>query len=319
MAKIKIYDGSNWIELLKSSDISSWAKSSTKPSYTASEVGAIPLSGTGALTGSIIPSTDNNKQLGDYNKRFSYIYGTLGIFDKVRTKSNNASSDDSFADIYTDDNGNIFFRYNDGDETNKYYKLIGGSTSSSTPSQIALQSDLSSYIPKTLTTTKGDIIYASAANTPARLGIGTSGQILRVSSSGVPEWATVSTGGGSGTLYEHRVFITSDEGYVEGLSVGFTILSNVSSVVSDTISSVAKHVYDCGYIDGAYAYFLPATGTIFNANGTIKDIIMGVYATKNGSTYKLYAVPSDGNYYPNSFEIPSSLYCFVHARSITLS
>jgi hypothetical protein len=45
------------------------------------------------------------------------------------------------------------------------------------------------YIGKTLTTTTGDIIYASAANTPARLGIGTTDQILKVSG-GVPVWAT---------------------------------------------------------------------------------------------------------------------------------
>jgi hypothetical protein len=45
----------------------------------------------------------------------------------------------------------------------------------------------------TLTTT-GDIIYASAANTPARLGIGSSGQVLTVSS-GIPSWAAASGGG----------------------------------------------------------------------------------------------------------------------------
>jgi hypothetical protein len=45
------------------------------------------------------------------------------------------------------------------------------------------------YVPKTLTTTTGDIIYASAANTPARLGIGSTDQVLKVSG-GVPTWAT---------------------------------------------------------------------------------------------------------------------------------
>lgn len=46
-----------------------------------------------------------------------------------------------------------------------------------------------SYIPKTLTSTKGDIIYASAANTPARLGIGSTNQVLTVSN-GIPAWTT---------------------------------------------------------------------------------------------------------------------------------
>jgi hypothetical protein len=51
------------------------------------------------------------------------------------------------------------------------------------------------YVQKTLTTTTGDIIYASAANTPARLGIGTTGQVLNVTA-GVPAWATPAAGGG---------------------------------------------------------------------------------------------------------------------------
>jgi len=43
------------------------------------------------------------------------------------------------------------------------------------------------FINNTLTTTTGDIIYASAANTPARLGIGSTGQVLKVTG-GVPAW-----------------------------------------------------------------------------------------------------------------------------------
>jgi len=40
-----------------------------------------------------------------------------------------------------------------------------------------------------LLTTTGDTYYASAAGTPARLGIGTTGQVLNVAA-GVPAWAT---------------------------------------------------------------------------------------------------------------------------------
>ena len=57
----------------------------------------------------------------------------------------------------------------------------------------AIQTQMDGKIAKTLTTTTGDIIYASGANTPARLGIGTTGQVLNVAS-GVPAWATVSGG-----------------------------------------------------------------------------------------------------------------------------
>ena len=40
MAQFKFYDGTQWVELLKSDDISAWAKASSKPSYNFSEIGA---------------------------------------------------------------------------------------------------------------------------------------------------------------------------------------------------------------------------------------------------------------------------------------
>ena len=49
-------------------------------------------------------------------------------------------------------------------------------------------------IQPTLLTTTGDIMYASSANNPARLGIGSSAQVLTVAA-GVPSWATPSSGG----------------------------------------------------------------------------------------------------------------------------
>jgi len=53
----------------------------------------------------------------------------------------------------------------------------------------AIQTQVDAKIAKTLTTTTGDIIYASGANTPARLGIGSSAQVLTVAA-GIPSWAT---------------------------------------------------------------------------------------------------------------------------------
>jgi len=48
-------------------------------------------------------------------------------------------------------------------------------------------------------TTGGDILYASAANTPARLAKGTALQVLQMNSGETaPEWATASTGATNG-------------------------------------------------------------------------------------------------------------------------
>lgn len=52
-------------------------------------------------------------------------------------------------------------------------------------------SDITGKTDKATLTTKGDIYYASAPSTPARLGIGSEGQALTVGSSGVPVWANL--------------------------------------------------------------------------------------------------------------------------------
>jgi hypothetical protein len=48
-------------------------------------------------------------------------------------------------------------------------------------------------------TTTGDTIYSSSGSTPARLGIGSTGQVLTVAG-GVPSWATPASGGGGKVL-----------------------------------------------------------------------------------------------------------------------
>jgi hypothetical protein len=51
-----------------------------------------------------------------------------------------------------------------------------------------IQTLLNGVVRKVLTTTTGDMIYASSANTPARLGIGSTGQVLTVAG-GIPAWS----------------------------------------------------------------------------------------------------------------------------------
>jgi len=63
-----------------------------------------------------------------------------------------------------------------------------------------LSVDLSGVINNSLTTTTGDLIYASSANTPARLGIGSTNQVLTVVG-GVPAWAAATGGGATTTTF----------------------------------------------------------------------------------------------------------------------
>jgi hypothetical protein len=57
----------------------------------------------------------------------------------------------------------------------------------------AIQTQLDAKTAKSTLTTTGDIYYASAANTPARLGIGSTGNVLTVAS-GIPSWAAPASG-----------------------------------------------------------------------------------------------------------------------------
>ena len=78
-------------------------------------------------------------------------------------------------------------------------------------------------------TTTGDTIYSSSGSTPARLGIGTSGQVLTVSGGGVPSWSTPAGGGGM-TL----------------LNSGNTSLAGVQTLTISSISGSYKHLYIVG-------------------------------------------------------------------------
>jgi len=104
-----------------------------------------------------------------------------------------------------------------------------------TPTAVKAAYDLANgAIPKTLTTTTGDIIYASSANTPARLGIGTASQVLSVSG-GVPAWTTPSGGGG----YWVEVAGTA-AGTALGVTSGAYAVQNIGSDTPITINSIAS-------------------------------------------------------------------------------
>jgi hypothetical protein len=86
-----------------------------------------------------------------------------------------------------------------------------------------LKTQIDAQIPETLLTTTGDVIYASGANTPARLGIGTTGQVLQVSG-GLPAWTTPTAGAANWSL----------------LNAGGTALTGAQTVTVSGISGADK-------------------------------------------------------------------------------
>ena len=80
-------------------------------------------------------------------------------------------------------------------------------------------------------TTTGDTIYSSSGSTPARLGIGTTGQVLTVAG-GLPSWATPTSGGTGGYTL---------------LNAGGTALTGAATITVSSITSNDLLIY----VDGA--------------------------------------------------------------------
>ena len=121
-------------------------------------------------------------------------------------------------------------------------------------------------ISNSLTTTTGDLIYAASANTPARLGIGSTGQILTVSG-GVPAWGAAPAAGSmtqlaTGTLSGSSTVISGLSGSYRNLKViitGYTAAAGGSNLQLriNNDSTANRHV------GGAFGYF--PTSVSFNS------------------------------------------------------
>ena len=70
----------------------------------------------------------------------------------------------------------------------------------------AVQTQLDAKTAKSTLTTTGDIYYASSANTPARLGIGSAGNVLTVAS-GIPSWTAPATPAGMPAVYAYQQYV----------------------------------------------------------------------------------------------------------------
>jgi hypothetical protein len=169
-------------------------------------------------------------------------------------------------------------------------------------------------------TTTGDTIYSSSGSTPARLGIGTAGQVLTVNSGATaPEWKTPAAGGGGKVLQVIQATTTTG---VTVTSTSFTD-TNLTATITPTSAtskilimfSQQQHTSRNGneaksgiiLLRGGTAIYEPggdkeATQYIYANNATsiaIKGLTTGIYldspATTSSTTYKTQAaVPAAG-------------------------
>jgi hypothetical protein len=152
----------------------------------------------------------------------------------------------------------------------------------------AIQTQLDAKTAKSTLTTTGDIYYASAANTPARLGIGSTGNVLTVAS-GIPSWAAPAASGFVGCVLTKTANQSINNLSITGITWDSELKDtngfhdNSTNNTRITIPSGKGGLY---LITGQVSYAANATGYRV---GTIK---------KNGSDYYVFwnARATDGEW-----------------------
>jgi hypothetical protein len=126
----------------------------------------------------------------------------------------------------------------------------------------AIQTQLDAKTAKSTLTTTGDIYYASAANTPARLGIGSTDQVLKVTA-GVPAWATPTGGGANFSLLgtnNPASTTTSSFTSISGKNELFLTFTNVLlASTNGTLTFRINSDSDSNYLSNGF--FTSGTGT----------------------------------------------------------
>jgi hypothetical protein len=125
-------------------------------------------------------------------------------------------------------------------------------------------------------TTTGDTIYSSSGSTPARLGIGTAGQVLRVNSGATaPEWAAPAS---SVTFAGCSLYMSSDQTINNATYTAINF--NSENFDTDAFHSTSSNTSRITIPSGKGGYYLISGNVSFNGNAT-GERIGALY--KNGS------------------------------------
>jgi hypothetical protein len=153
-----------------------------------------------------------------------------------------------------------------------------------------------------LITTAGDLLYGTAADTVARLGIGTVNQVLAVNSGATaPEWKTV---GASGmTLVKRSTFsnvatttTTFDGVFTSTYGSYLVIIENFEAA---TMADDAQLQLRAGGVTKANNYY---NGSFINGSGSVS------FTALNNSSTSLFQLSTDGYVFGNLFFQSSNIH-----------
>jgi hypothetical protein len=152
-------------------------------------------------------------------------------------------------------------------------------------------------------TTTGDTIYSSSGSTPARLGIGTTGQVLTVSG-GLPSWASPASGSltllSTTTLTGTSVTVSSISGAYQNLFIRIEDLGTGGSagICRMTVNSITSYLA-VGIDSGTTGVFsnggnIPLTGNrnMKDTGGDYKSAVINIYNYAGTNGYKVFDVVS---------------------------
>ena len=174
-------------------------------------------------------------------------------------------------------------------------------------------------------TTTGDTIYSSSGSTPARLAIGSTGNVLTVAG-GVPTWAAPAGGGkiaqvvyaSTNTLVANSTNVMADS----GLTATITPTSATSKILIMTTNDVEKSVGNANNAPelelfrgatslGKFAHNLLFTGTTLRLHGTHSAYnYLDTPSTTSATTYKIQ--------FRNSSNTAEVVYCNGGTSSMVL-
>jgi hypothetical protein len=155
------------------------------------------------------------------------------------------------------------------------------------------------FIKNTLTTTTGDIIYASAANTPARLAIGSTDQVLKVSG-GIPAWGAAPSPSYVGCMLYNSADFTNVANATD-----YTLTFNSEKWDTDAFHSTSSNTSRITIPSGKAGKYL-VQGLVHVENQNQNTVICRL--KKNGNNFQVFqTVKISSNYVDAGFNTIADL------------